>query len=1283
MLSVRTWPIRWRGNALGVDIAAVMTSSAATGVLGFVFWTVAARGYSTAEVGRASAIISSATLIAILATLSLGSLYERFLPVSGSASRRYIQQGGQVVLAAAALFGVLFVVLGPRERLFTGPVEVALFPVFVAVLAIFAIQDQILVGLGKARTIAVKNIGQSTAKLILVGAFIPLATGSAIVWAWVLPAAVVAMAIATAVIYPATRSLTRTPNLPSRREMWQFFGSSYAISSVGIVVPLLVPLIIVSTLGTEMNAYFSVCWLIINTIGVLIGATAAPFVATASTPGADLRACTIRFAVMCGGAAIAGCLALLALAPLLLGIMGREYAQHGTDLIRIMALTLPSLALITIYTALSRLRRKLRLAVAVQLLLGVLVVTGVSLATPRWGIDAVGYTYLGAELLCTAIIAIPTVVLLRRALQPPEAPTTTSEPVPAPRRDPDIDAESVPARLADVVRERGEHIAIRSPHRVLTYRQLAVEVDLWTRVLGGRDRRAGSVALLADLSPAATAAALATFSTGRPLVPLDPTLPADRSTAMLELLAAHGLSVTDVVAAPGTRTPDPSDGYLRWALDRPAAPESDPAPEPEPPLHPQSLSSIQFTSGSTGIPKAVLHAHGTWLCDAVLMRERFGITTGRRVAVCMPISFAAGLNVLVGSLLSGAEIVAVDPRSEPVESVLDRIADVDVIACTPSYLQALVDAAGARQLPRVARVVTTGEPLHGGLAQRAQRLTPGAVVTNWAGSSETLGIAHYDIAPGAPVPSGVLPAGVPTPHKRIDLAADGRVTVTSEYLALGYLEPAAADTAFLENPDGTRTFVTGDHGRFDDDGNLVLAGRMDAAIKIRGYLVEPAEVESALLDHPAIREAVVTADTRATTPTLTAYVAPAADVRTPSVADVRAALHRRLPSWMVPAQVVILPTLPRNERGKVDRAALPEPVRPPSEPARPGLEAELAALWARVLCLDEVGRTESFYALGGDSLDLQRMLVAVTRRYGVTLSHADFAVAPTLAAFAELLTAHRAGTSRPAGPALAPTTVSLRPPTAATTTTLFCFAGAGASALTFMPLADRLPADIAMYAFQPHGLENRGIPDWTVARAARRHLTDLLRLQPHGPYTLIGHSLGGFIALEVAHLLRELGHEVNLVAMLDSFLPPLAMRAARRRLSTATLTLDAPPVQRTELWRRRLWLPVAGLLPLAPETQAYALREVGVRVGLLHRPRPYPGRVLLVLSNLNRDDLRLWPEVLTGATHIERVDCDHDSVVREPHAARVAELIVAHLNGTAAGQPADSGVSTAMSPTTP
>jgi O-antigen/teichoic acid export membrane protein len=291
-----------------------------------------------------------------------------------------------------------------------------LFPVFVAILAFFAIQDQVLIGLGRARTVATKNISQSTAKLAAVAALIPLATGSAIVWAWVAPAAVISAAIAFRVITPVSRGRDGDPDLPPRADLVHFFVSSYAINAVGVVVPLIVPLIIVAQLGTEMNAYFSMCWLVVNTLGVLINATAAPFIATASSPGADLRACTRRFATMCLGAAVLGCLALLALAPIILGIMGSRYAEEGTGLIRIMALTLPSLALMTIYGALARLERRMRLAVAVQILLGVVIVVGIVLTIPRWGIDAVGYTYLAAEALCTLVVAVPTVRLLHRAL---------------------------------------------------------------------------------------------------------------------------------------------------------------------------------------------------------------------------------------------------------------------------------------------------------------------------------------------------------------------------------------------------------------------------------------------------------------------------------------------------------------------------------------------------------------------------------------------------------------------------------------------------------------------------------------------------------------------------------------------------------------------------------------------------------------------------------------------------------------------------------------------------
>jgi thioesterase domain-containing protein len=225
---------------------------------------------------------------------------------------------------------------------------------------------------------------------------------------------------------------------------------------------------------------------------------------------------------------------------------------------------------------------------------------------------------------------------------------------------------------------------------------------------------------------------------------------------------------------------------------------------------------------------------------------------------------------------------------------------------------------------------------------------------------------------------------------------------------------------------------------------------------------------------------------------------------------------------------------------------------------------------------------------------------------------------------------------------------------------LFCFAGAGASALSFAPLAGRVGNDVAVVAFQAQGLENRAFPDWTVAAAARRHLGALLALQSEGPYTLIGHSLGAFIATEVANRLQALGHQVDLVAMLDPFLPARTIRAARQVLPDATSTLlEQAPADRRVLWRRRIWLPFAGIAGRTPAEKIEPMREVGVRVGRLHKPRPYDGRTLLVLSAFNRDDERVWPQLLTGDLQIERVDCDHDSVIRDPHVERVVELLAA------------------------
>jgi thioesterase domain-containing protein/acyl carrier protein len=420
--------------------------------------------------------------------------------------------------------------------------------------------------------------------------------------------------------------------------------------------------------------------------------------------------------------------------------------------------------------------------------------------------------------------------------------------------------------------------------------------------------------------------------------------------------------------------------------------------------------------------------------------------------------------------------------------------------------------------------------------------------------------------------------------------------------------------------------------------------------------VEPAEVEVTLLSYDDIREAVVMPD-RSSPASLTAYVAPTTTGRTPSVADLRTRLHRDLPPWMVPGHIVTLPALPRGDRGKIDRSALPRPTRSTVEQPRGHHEKLVSRLWAEVLHTESVGRLDSFYALGGDSMSVMQMLVTLREVHGISLQPTDLASAPTLAQFAAALAGK--GSAAPAQD-LNPTTVPLRALSPSTRgNPLFCFTGAGASALCFSPLAERVGPETAVYAFEPVGLAQRAVPDFSIRKAARRHVRDLRRIQPDGPYTLVGHSLGAHIALEAARLLDEDGADVEMVAMLDPWLPPHVAREARQDTPDVSVTLHTSADADWELWwRRQRRIPLAGLLFGGYQRRTLAIEELGMMSVFFHRPQPWAGRALLLLSHLNQDDPSLWPRVLTGDVELGVIDCDHHSIVREPHVGAVVEKLV-------------------------
>jgi thioesterase domain-containing protein len=576
-----------------------------------------------------------------------------------------------------------------------------------------------------------------------------------------------------------------------------------------------------------------------------------------------------------------------------------------------------------------------------------------------------------------------------------------------------------------------------------------------------------------------------------------------------------------------------------------------------------------------------------------------------------------------------------------------RRSGVTTLHTSPAMLRALTASDPAPQLLAGLRSLTLGgEAAYGSdVAAARLKLPPTCAVFHRLGSTETGLVAEFRLGVGDPTPEGALPVGRPIGSTRLTLVDDaghpvprgepGRLVVTRANLAQGYwLDPDLTAGAFTDNADGTRTYRTSDLGRFDDEGLLRLLGRVDHSVKVRGYLVEPGEVDAALFGLPDVAEAVTVGLPRpdGLSNRLVAYVVSTAE--RPNAAAVRAGVRAVLPAYMVPETIVFCAALPRTDRGKIDRSALPPPPSPTGgEPPISEWESVVAMVWARALEVDDVPRDGDFFELGGDSLAAEALVSMVVHDLQIPaadVSAALLAEAPTVAEFARRLWRTREHRRQ--------TVTALRP--AGDLPPLFIVAGGGGLGLTFMPLARHLGPDRPCYALQAHALEYRGIPDWSVVAAARRHVASIRSIQPHGPYHLAGHSFGGLLAFEMAHQLLRQGQQVGLLAVLDSFPPDPAQLPERPRLSPLGRVKDA------------VGLAVTGLVPTPGIGQYWRFHRQCQFLARRYRSTPYPGRALVLVADSEERDARSqWGPYLSGPWTMQTIAGDHHSMLREPHVA--------------------------------
>ncbi|MCP4655051.1 MAG: alpha/beta fold hydrolase [bacterium] len=599
----------------------------------------------------------------------------------------------------------------------------------------------------------------------------------------------------------------------------------------------------------------------------------------------------------------------------------------------------------------------------------------------------------------------------------------------------------------------------------------------------------------------------------------------------------------------------------------------------------------------------------------------------------------------------------------------------------------LSDVPAGLRLPSLRWVFSAGEPLSEGLVRRWREVFPGAGgIVNLYGPTETTLAKCFHRVADPPAP-GIQPVGSPLPHTQaLVLGRSGRlcgigelgeIVLRTPFRSLGYVN-AAIESArrFRPNPfaaeAGELLYFTGDGGRYRLDGQLAIYGRLDDQVKIRGMRVEPAEIRAVLESHPQVSSSVVLArKDHAGAPQLVAWVVADDGFR---LAELREWLREKLPDYMVPAAVVPLERLPLLPNGKVDRRALPAPeavgreTESGTRAPRDAVELALAQLWEELLGVERIDVRDDFFDLGGHSLLAVRLMAAIRTRFGREL--------PLEALFRGATVERLAAVLREDGEAVQPFLVEIQG--GGSRLPLFCIHPVMGTVLCYGDLARALGPEQPVYAHRARGLLAGETPQQRIEEMAVSYLRAVREVRPQGPYVLLGWSMGGVVAYEMARQLVDAGQEVALLALVDT----RAREVEEPRFGTeadmfAWAISDEMSISLESIRSLDAEEQLAAVLREAGEagvvppdfTVADARRQLDVyqacrQAAWACRPEPYAGRVVLFQATEEPISVAAdWRQVVGGEIEVHRVPGAHETMVYPPHVRVLAEQLQLLLDG--------------------
>ena len=799
-------------------------------------------------------------------------------------------------------------------------------------------------------------------------------------------------------------------------------------------------------------------------------------------------------------------------------------------------------------------------------------------------------------------------------------------------------------------------------------------------------------------------AILAVLKAGAAYVPLDPDFPADRISFMIQDAGIRCLLTHQALSEQHPLSHAVEEVFLdadKKHISGQVGQKPLPGPGPQDPAY------IIYTSGSTGKPKGVQILHRSLVNFLCSMKKEPGLSEDDTLLSVTTMSFDIfGLELFL-PLMTGARTVIVSRENAADGSALMGLLEktgANVMQATPGTWRLMLEAGWTRG--HGVKALCGGEALPPDLAE--QILKTGAELWNLYGPTETtiwsaaMKVRSGDMPPriGLPIANtqfyvldssgGLLPIGIA-----------GELHIGGDGLAAVYLNrPELTAEKFIPDPFSAdpkaRLYKTGDLVKRLSDGTLEFLGRMDHQIKIRGFRVELGEIEEGLNQHPFIKDSVVAVSQAAADDNrLVAYFVSNNADNEPDEKEIRAFLKKRLPDYMVPSLFIRMASFPLTPNGKKDRKALPAPetVQTPAYaerlPPRDALETTLSEIWKDLLGRKNVSIHDDFFDIGGHSLLAARMFARIEKELGKNLPLALLFEHSTIEKLAAVM---RQGDVTPEWTTLVPIkSKGSRPP-------LFLVHGAEGNVLLYRDLADHLKDAQPVYGLQSEGLSGSPEFDPRVETMAENYISEIRKVQPHGPYFLGGYCMGGMVAFEMARQLEAMDEPTALVALIETYNIHIDSNHLSKRylyinkiqnivFHAGNLLIAEPK----DMWRfftqkagvemsrasislnsassrfKKLWGKPGGL-----HFYHQRVDTANDRASVIYRPKPYSGKVTLFITRKDfagfSDPLYGWGDLAEKGVAVHRLPCYPRGTLVEPHVARLAEALTASIAATSTSE---------------